>query len=403
MRTFEVTDLELEELFTGVMPHLDERQRRIVAGNVAMSLGRGGVTAVAEAAAMSRSTVQSAVSEIDAGVEVTDRVRAKGAGRKPILDTQPGLLQALDDLVEPESRGCPMCPLRWTAKSTRTLADELGAEGFTVSHAVVGQLLAYMGYSLQGLAKNKEGKSHPDRDAQFAHLAGQVNEHTAAGEPVISIDTKKKELVGDYKNGGAEYQPAGKPQQVNGHDFPDPKVGKAIPYGIYDTERNEGWVTVGDDADTAEFAVATIDRWWTTVGTVAYPHATRLLVTADAGGSNSYRSRLFKRELAALSERTGLHITVCHFPPGTSKWNKIEHRLFSYIARNWRGQPLVSRQAIVSLIGATTSTAGLKVYAQLDENTYQRAIKIPDADLAAVNLHRDAFHGEWNYLIKPTT
>lgn len=405
MRTFEVTDLELEDLFKGVMPHLDERQRRIVAGNVALSLGRGGIVAVSEAAGLSRSTVQTAIGEIDAGLEVSARVRAKGAGRKPILDVQPGLLQALDDLVEPESRGCPVCPLRWTAKSTRTLAAQLVAEGFTVSHVVVGQLLAYLGYSLQGLAKTKEGTSHPDRDAQFGHLAAQVNDHTDTGQPVISVDTKKKELVGDYANGGVEYQMAGVPQHVNGHDFPDPTIGKAIPYGVYDTARNEGWVTVGDDADTAEFAVATITKWWDTIGTVAYPNATRLLITADAGGSNSYRSRLWKRELAAMSDRTGLAITVCHFPPGTSKWNKIEHRLFSHITMNWRGRPLTSHDTVVNLIANTTTRTRLKVHANRDTDHYPKGIKISDKDHGALHdtnrITPHQFHGEWNYTIHP--
>ena len=407
MRTFEVTDEELEDFAKGVMPHLDERQRRIVAGNLAMSLGRGGITAVAEAAEMSRSTVQSAVSQIDTGIEVTDYVRVKGAGPKPITETQPGIVQALDDLVEPESRGCPMCPLRWTAKSTRTLANELVKQGFTISHVVVGQLLAYMGYSLQGLAKNKEGASHPDRDAQFCHLGAQVNEHIEQGQPVISVDTKKKELVGEYDNGGVEYQPQGHPQKVNDHDFPDPEIGKAVPYGIYDIVNNQGWVTVGDDADTAELAVNTIEQWWNTVGSVAYPDATRLCITADAGGSNSYRSKLWKRELARLSQATGIEITVCHFPPGTSKWNKIEHRLFNHISMNWRGRPLTSHETVVDLIAGTTTRKGLKVRAQLDTRQYERGIKVPAKELVELTesgrLTPHDFHGEWNYTIKPAS
>ena len=406
MRTFEVTDEDLGTLFVGVMVHLDERQRRIVAGSVALSLGRGGITAVAEASGLSRSTVQSAVGEIDAGLEVTSRVRAKGAGGRPILETQPGLLVALDDLVEPGSRGCPMCPLRWTSKSTRKLADELCRAGFTVSHATVGNLLAYLGYRLQGLAKTKEGDSHPDRDAQFGHLHGQVDDHLGGGDPVISVDTKKKELVGDYDNGGVERQPAGNPQHVNGHDFPNPEIGKAIPYGVYDLARNEGWVSVGDDADTAEFAVATIARWWDMVGAAAYPNSRRLLITADAGGSNSYRSKLWKRQLAALSTRTGLSITVCHFPPGTSKWNRIEHRLFSQITLNWRGRPLTSHETVVNLIANTTTRTGLRVRAERDPGYYPKGIKVPTRELTELHNTRRLtphhFHPEWNYTINPT-
>jgi transposase len=405
MRTFEVTDLDLEELFTGVMPHLDERQRRIVAGNVAMSLGRGGITAVAEASGMSRSTVQSAVGQIDAGVEVSDRVRAPGAGRRPITESQPGILQALDDLVEPTSRGCPTCPLRWTAKSTRTLAGELTRQGYTISHSATGNLLAYLGYSLQSPAKTREGASHPDRDGQFCHLAGQVNTHLEAGEPVISVDAKKKELVGNYANGGVEYEPKGEPVQVNGHDFPDPEISKAVPYGIYDLAANNGWVSVGDDGDTAEFAVASIARWWDQMGAAAYPDATRLLITADAGGSNSYRSRLWKRELAILAERTGLAITVCHFPPGTSKWNKIEHRMFNHISMNWRGRPLESYEVIVNLIANTTTRKGLTIHAEHDTGHYPTGIDIPAKDIKALQdngqLTPHQFHGEWNYTIVP--
>jgi hypothetical protein len=291
------------------------------------------------------------------------------------------VVQALDDLVEPTSRGCPMCPLRWTSKSTRTLARELGREGFEISHSAVGNLLAAMGYSLQSPAKTAEGTSHPDRDAQFCHLAGQVNEHQATGDPVISVDTKKKELVGNYANGGAEYEPKGSPPQVNSHDFPDPEVPKAVPYGVYDLAANQGWVSVGDDGDTAEFAVATIDRWWNEMGRVVYPNAARLLVTADAGGSNSYRSRLWKRQLAAFAERTGLVVTVCHFPPGTSKWNKIEHRMFNHISMNWRGRPLTSYQTIVNLIANTTTTTGLTIHAERDRRHYPTGIKVPAKEI----------------------
>jgi transposase len=307
--------------FRAVLPHLDERQRRLLAGSVARLVGRGGIAAVAETASMSRSTVQRAVSEIDAGIEVTARVRGPGAGRPKTVDAQPGLLLALDELVEPESRGDPMCPLRWTTKSTRTLAGELARQGYSVSHVTVGELLHEMGYSLQANAKENEGSQHADRDAQFVHLNTEVVQHLSTGQPVISVDAKKKEVVGDLKNAGKTWEPTGKPQRVATHDFPDKEVPKAVPYGVYDLGSNEGFVSVGDSGDTAAFAVETIRRWWDLVGSHAYPDAKRLLVTADAGGSNGYRIRLWKLELAKLARETGIEITVCHFPPGTSKWN----------------------------------------------------------------------------------
>ena len=401
MREFVVTDEVLTAMLTTVLPHLDERQRRIMAGAAARALGRGGIAAVSEAAGMSRSTVQKAAGEIDAGVEVSDRVRPPGAGRPRVEDAQPGLLLALDDLVEPESRGDPMCPLRWTSKSTRTLAGELRAQGFDVSHVTVADLLHRMGYSLQAPAKENEGAQHPDRDTQFRHIDRQARAHLKAGQPVISVDTKKKEVVGNLANKGREWQPAKTPVRVDVHDFPDPAVGKAIPYGVFDLGANEGFVVVGDDADTAEFATATIGRWWDEVGSVAYPEATRLLITADAGGSNGYRSRLWKLKLAELAARTGLDITVCHFPPGTSKWNKIEHRLFSAISMNWRGRPLTSHQVVVDLIAKTTTRTGLKVRARLDQGYYPTGVKITDKQLAAVPIKRHKFHGDWNYTVRP--
>jgi transposase len=403
VREFVFTDEGLAAMLSSVMPHLDERQRRIVAGAAARGLGRGGIAAVAEASGMSRSTVQKAVGEIDAGVDVSARVRAPGAGRPKSTEAQPGLMDALDALVEPESRGDPMCALRWTSKSTRRLAEELGAQGFVVSHVTVGELLHEMGYSLQATAKENEGAQHQDRDAQFRHIASQARRHQAAGQPVISVDTKKKEVVGNLANKGREWQPASTPVRVDVHDFPDPAVGKAIPYGLYDLGANEGFVVVGSDADTSEFAVATIGRWWDEIGTVAYPDATRLLITADAGGSNGYRTRLWKTELATLAARTGLAITVCHFPPGTSKWNKIEHRLFSAISTNWRGRPLTSHEVVVELIANTTTRTGLKVRAQLDRGYYLKGIKVTDKQLAAVPLKPHKFHGEWNYTILPPT
>lgn len=385
-----------------VMPHLDERQRRILAGSTARLLGRGGIVSVAEATGMSRSTLQKAVGEVDAGVEVSTRIRLPGAGRPKAVDAQPGLLMALDDLVEPESRGDPMCPLRWTSKSTRTLACELGTQGFTVSHVTVGELLHQMGYSLQAPAKEAEGAQHIDRDAQFRHIYSEVENHLQSSQPVISVDTKNKEVVGNLKNGGREWQPAGTPVRVDVHDFPDPEVGKAVPYGVYDLAANEGFVVVGDDGDTAQFAVSSIRRWWEQVGRIAYPDATRLLITADAGGSNGYRTRLWKVELAKLANEARIEITVCHFPPGTSKWNRIEHRLFSAISMNWRGRPLTSHQVMVSLIANTTTTTGLKVRAQLDQGYYPTGIKVSNAELAAVPLTGHEFHPDWNYTIWPT-
>jgi hypothetical protein len=384
------------------LPHLDERQRRMLAGAEARALGRGGIALVARATGMSRSTVQKGAAEVDAGVPVSSRVRRLGAGRKQLIDHDPGLLGALDDLVEPTARGDPAAPLRWTAKSVRTLAGELTRLGHRVSPSKVGQLLAGLGYSLQAPTKQNEGAQYPDRDAQFRYVNQAATAHLAAGQPVISVDTKKKEVVGNLANKGREWQPKGEPVRVDVHDFPDPKVGKAIPYGVYDVGANQGFVSVGADADTAAFAVATIGRWWDTVGSLAYPQASRLLITADAGGSNGYRSRLWKRELGALAARTGLAVTVCHFPPGTSKWNRIEHRLFSHISMNWRGRPLVSHEVVVQLIGTTTTRTGLKVRAELDPGSYPTGIKVTDAELAAVPLTRHAFHGEWNYTITPS-
>ena len=382
-----------------VMPHLDERQRRVLAGSAARVLGRGGIVAVAEATSMSRSTLQKAVAEIDAGIEPFDRLRAPGAGRPRVIDAQPGLLEALDDLVEPESRGDPECRLRWTSKSTRKLSEELLAKGYRASHVTVADLLHQMDYSLQAPAKENEGAQHADRDAQFRHIDALARAHLSDGQPVISVDTKKKEVVGNLANKGKEWQPKGQPVRVDVHDFPDPEVPTAVPYGIYDLAQNEGFVSVGDSHDTAEFAVETIRRWWTEVGSLAYPDAERLLITADAGGSNSYRSRLWRLELSKLAAEAGIDITVCHFPPGTSKWNKIEHRLFSAISTNWRGRPLESHEVIVDLIAATTTRTGLKVRARLDQSYYPKGKKVTDKQLAGLPIERHDFHGEWNYTL----
>jgi hypothetical protein len=373
----EVTEEALAAMFAVLSPHLDERQRRLLAGAQARALGRGGIAMVVRASGMARSTVRIGASEIDQGPEVTRRARRPGAGRPKATAHDPGLLAALDALVEPTARGDPESPLRWTCTSTRKLADELGAQGHRVSARTVAELLVGMDYSLQATSKQVEGAQHPDRDGQFRYLNEQAK--------------------------GREWQPKGSPVRVDGHDFPDPAVGKAIPYGVDDLGADQGWVSVGDDHDTAAFAVATIRRWWQMVGSRAYPDATRLLVTADAGGSNGYRSRLWKVELGKLAAETGLAITVGHFPPGTSKWNRIEHRLFSQISMNWRGRPLVSHEVVVDLIGATTTRTGLKVRAELDRGSYPTGVKVTDAELGAVPLGRHAWHGEWNYTITGAT
>jgi len=399
----EVTEEALAAMFAVLSPHLDERQRRLLAGAQARALGRGGIAMVARASGMARSTVRIGANEIDQGPELTRRARRPGAGRPKATDRDPGLLAALDGLVEPTARGDPESPLRWTCKSTHNLAEELTAQGHRVSARTVAELLAGMDYSLQATSRQVEGAQHPDRDGQFRYLNEQARQHLADSQPVISVDTKKKEVVGNLANKGRQWQPKGSPVRVDVHDFPDPAVGKAIPYGVYDLGADQGWVTVGDDHDTAAFAVATIRRWWQMVGKVAYPDAARLLVTADAGGSNGYRSRLWKVELGKLAAETGLAVTVSHFPPGTSKWNRIEHRLFSQISMNWRGRPLVSHEVVVDLIGATTTRTGLRVRAELDRGLYPTGVKVTDAELAAVPLGRHDWHGEWNYTITSAT
>ena len=398
----------LEGFFEIVVPHLNERQRRVVAGAMAEALGRGGQARVVEASSMSSSTIAKAVREVRAGVEPSDRQRAPGGGDRPAIDKQPGLLEALDELVHPDTRGTPMSALRWTLKSTYELARELTGQGFSVSAELVRRLLHDMGYSLQAPAKQNEGAAHPDRDGQFNHLNALAAERLAGGDPVVSVDTKKKELIGDYANGGTEWQPQGEPQRVNVHDFADRALGgfaKAIPYGVYDIANNQGWVNVGDTADTAdtaEFAVNSIRRWWNTLGKDRFPTTTRLMITADAGGSNGYRVRAWKWHLAQLANETGLTITVCHYPPGTSKWNKIEHRLFSFISMNWRGRPLTDMRTIVELISATSTDTGLTVQAVYDPDYYERGIKITDRQLATIDVTPHHWHGEWNYDIAPT-
>jgi transposase len=398
----EVSDEGLARFFDLVLPHMDEVQRRVVAGAMADMLGRGGKTAVAEASGMSRNTVIKAERELNEGLEPSPRLRAPGGGDRPLTDKQPGLLEALDALVHPETRGDPMSLLRWTSKSSVKLADELARQGFAVSSRTVLRLLHRLGYSLQANAKVTEGTQHPDRDDQFAYLNDLASSFIDDGQPVISVDTKKKELIGNFKNGGQEWSPGGEPDRVNVHDFADRALGeraKAIPYGIYDLVNDEGWVSVGDVADTAEFAVQAIRRWWEQMGRARFPHAGRLLITADAGGSNGYRLRAWKLHIARLAAETGLDITCCHYPPGTSKWNRIEHRMFSFITMNWRGRPLTSLRTIIELISATATSTGLTIQAAYDPTVYPTGVQVTDRQLASVPLHPHDWHGEWNYTI----
>jgi len=397
-----IDDAAIRLRYEALDPILDERGRRWFAAAEALAAGRGGVTAVARITGVARSTIGRGLLELRgeaAPAAAADRIRRKGGGRKPLVVTNPTVVADLKELVEPATRGDPMAPLLWTAKSLRTLAAGLGALGHRICHNVVGDLLRDLGYSLQANCKTREGTNHPDRDAQFGYINDRVKQALAAGEPAISVDTKKKELVGDFKNGGREYRPKGQPEPVRVHDFVIPELGRAAPYGVYDIAGNAGWVSVGIDHDTASFAVNTIRRWWQAMGRARYPQATRLLITADCGGSNGARVRLWKRELQALANELGIAITVCHLPPGTSKWNKIEHRLFSFITQNWRARPLVSYQTIVQLIAATTTDTGLKVQCEIDTNTYPAGVKVTDAEMDSINLHRHEFHGDWNYTI----
>jgi transposase len=389
-----------------IKPELDERSRRLWAATEAMMLGHGGVRAVARATGISVSSIRFGLDQLKqpskpAEEDPPRRIRQPGGGRKPLTQENSALLEALDALVDTDSRGDPMSPLRWTSKSTRKLAEELTRQGHPISHRKVGQLLKDLGYSLQSTRKTKEGSSNPDRDAQFRHINEQAKAFQERDQPVVSVDTKKKELIGDFANKGCEYQPKGEPEKVRVYDFEDKELGKAIPYGVYDQSDNCGWVSVGVDHDTSEFAVETLRRWWFNMGKSRYPEATELLVTADGGGSNGSRTRLWKLELQKLADETGLAIAVCHFPPGTSKWNKIEHRMFAHITENWRGRPLVSREVIVNLIANTTTRKGLRIQAKLDEGQYETGIKVTDKQMKELNLHRASFHGEWNYTIRP--
>ena len=394
------------EKYMALEPLLDERARRIWAATEARALGRGGVSRVMEATGMSRRRIASGIREIESsgagGVRATGRARAPGGGRKRLAERDPGLASDLERLVDPATRGDPEGPLLWTSLSAEKLADALRGRGHEVSGRTVSRMLRAMGYSLQANRKTAEGRQHPDRDAQFNHINRRARAFQRRGDPVVSVDTKKKELVGDFRNGGREWRPAGEPEKVRVHDFKDAALGKAVPYGVYDLSADAGWVSVGVDHDTAAFAVETLRRWWRNMGSAAYPRTRRVLVTADAGGSNAARSRLWKAELQRFADETGLKVSVCHFPPGTSKWNKIEHRMFSRIAQNWRARPLVSREAVVELIANTTTGNGLTIRAELDENEYPKGVKVTDEQMAALSLARDKFHGDWNYTISPT-
>jgi len=396
----------IRQKFAALDPVMDERVRRQWAAAEAAAYGWGGVSAVALATGLARNTIAAGGRELRAQAENPDQpvspwLRRAGAGRKLLIEKDPDLEHALDSLIDPVTRGDPMSPLRWTCKSTRKLAAELRRQNHPVGERTVATLLRLAGYSLQANRKTREGTSHPDRNAQFEYIHGRVLRCQQRGQPVVSVDTKKKELVGDFKQGGAEWQPAGQPEEVRVHDFPDPQLGKVIPYGVYDLTSNEGWVSVGITHDTADFAAASIRRWWEEMGCRRFPRATELLITADGGGSNSSRSRLWKVALQTLADTIGLRLHVSHFPPGTSKWNKIEHRLFCFLTKNWRGRPLTSYATIVNLISHTTTTQGLLVRAALDENQYEIGKKVSDEELAKLKLTKAKFHGEWNYTIKP--
>ena len=397
-----IDESAIRQRFEALDPLLDERGRRRFVAAEALTAGRGGIVAVSRATGVARSTIGRALEELRSGDEPDpERIRRPGGGRKPLIVTDPRLLDDLRSLVEPATRGDPQSPMLWTSKSLRKLSEGLGRMGHVIGRTLVGKLLHQLDYSLQANRKTREGSNHIDRDAQFHYINDRVKEALASGNPAISVDTKKKELVGDFKNGGREWRPKGSPEEVRVHDFVIPELGRAVPYGIYDIAGNTGWVSVGIDHDTAAFATNAIRSWWQLMGRERYPTAKSLLITADGGGSNGSRVRLWKLELQKLADELDIPITVCHLPPGTSKWNRIEHRLFSFITSNWRGKPLISHQVIVQLIGATTTKAGLKVRCQLDPMTYPAGIKVSDDELAAVNITRHQFHGEWNYTINP--
>jgi hypothetical protein len=398
-------EARIRRKFRLVAVELDERRRRQWAAAEARDVGWGGISLVARATGLSRPTIMAGLKELELSAKsrlvAGARVRSPGGGRRTLTQSDPGLLEALERLIDPATRGDPMSPLRWTCKSTAKLAEELTRQNHPVSDRTVAMLLKQSGYSLQANRKSREGSSHPDRNAQFEYINRQVRVFQKRQQPVVSVDTKKKELVGEFKNPGEEWQPQGQPQPVNVHDFPDKKLGKAIPYGVYDLAGNEGWVSVGIDHDTAEFACASILRWWNEMGSARFPRATELMITADGGGSNSSRNRLWKKSLQCLANDLGIALKICHFPPGTSKWNKIEHRLFCFITKNWRGRPLTTYEVIVNLIASTTTKKGLIVRAALDPRQYETGITVSDEELEHLRLTRAKFHGEWNYSIKP--
>ena len=396
------TFTKLREKFQSVWPLLDERTRRIMAASEAMALGYGGVSLVRRACGVSRKAITKGMGEIEAGCAPGEgRIRRPGAGRKRITVTDPDLVDTLESMIEDQTRGDPESPLRWICKSTRAIAKQLGRQRHRVSHTKVAQILHDLAYSLQSNGKTEEGNDHPDRDAQFRHINAAVKRHLAQGLPVISVDTKKKELIGNYHNAGQQWLPGKRPKKVKGHDFPSPDVPRAYPYGVYDLGRNAGFVNVGTDHDTGAFAVASIRGWWRHEGRRLYPKADRILITADGGGSNGWRLRLWKVELQKLADETGLCLSVCHFPPGTSKWNKVEHRLFSFISSNWRGEPLRDYETVVQLIAKTTTAKGLKVTCRLDRRKYPTGRKVTDEEMKHIHIERNKFHGEWNYVIKP--
>ena len=392
----------LELKFNALVGDLDERGRRRWAATEAMALGYGGITAVSLATGLSDRTIRNGIEELQSDTPLpSGRQRRNGGGRKPLESSQHDLIDAIDRLVEPTERGDPQSPLRWTCKSLSNLQRELVSQGYRVGRTKISNILRSLGYSLQGNRKTREGTDHPDRNAQFEHIARRVRACQRGGRPAVSVDTKKKETLGKKANVGKEYRPKGVPLEVDTHDFPDKELGKAIPYGVYDIKSNEAWVSVGISHDTGEFAVEAIRRWWRRMGKKRYKKPKRLLITADSGGSNGHRNRLWKYELQHLSDQTGMIIEVCHYPPGTSKWNKIEHRLFCHITRNWRGVPLESHQVVVSLVGSTRTAEGLEVHCRVDENDYPKGRKISDAEMANIKIKRNAFHGDWNYEIKP--
>lgn len=392
---------KLKIKLSSIIPILNERQRRLLAGLEASSIGHGGIKILSDITGMDRKTIRRGIKDSKIKHKDLDRVRTHGGGRKRITSQNSEIIQVIENLIEPDSRGDPETPLRWTIKSVRNIADFLVQKGYHISHQSVASILHDLDYSLQSNKKTKEGKNHPDRDAQFKYISKVVKDFLRNKYPVISVDTKKKELVGNYKNSGKEWQAKGKPKEVNSHDFPNSVVPKAVPYGIYDIGNNKGWINIGISSDTAEFAVDSIRYWWNKIGKKKYANVRKILICADAGGSNSYRSRLWKKELQEFSDKEAIKISVCHFPPGTSKWNKIEHRLFSFISINWRGKPLTTYQTIINLITSTKTNTGLQVQARLNKKTYKKGIKVTEIEMQELNIHKDKFHGEWNYTIKP--